>query len=338
MAGEAALRILLSEKAKAAFGARIGEAMGARRANLVTAESLVPGDAADFEVAFLTRDVTGLSTKFVVAASTQAFYDRLRAAPALQWVQMHSAGADRPIFGELNARGVTITNGSGANAPIVAQSAIAGLLAIARHFPELMAAQKARTWAPLLAKTLPRDLIGQTAVVVGWGPIGQELGRLLTVLGLKLIVVRSSSRSAAAGIETVAYESLRDVLPRADWLLLACPLTDRTRGLVDARALAVMPAGAGLVNVARGEVVVERELVAALQAGRLAKAYLDVFETEPLPADSPLWALENVILTPHCAGQSDGNNARIAGIFLDNLRRRLAGQPMVNVVDFARQS
>ena len=336
--GAAGLRILLSEKAQAAFGARIAQAMGDGAYQLIVAESLAPAQAVDFEVGFLTRDVTGLSTKYVLAPATQAFHDRLRGAVSLQWVQMHSAGADRPIFGELNARGVTITSGSGANAPIVAQTAIAGLLAIARHFPSLMAAQRAHAWSPLVAKTLPRDLIGQTAVVVGWGPIGRALGGLLHLLGLKVIVVRSSAQPAGEDIETVAYESIAQVLPRADWLVLACPLTDKTRALVDANALALLPARAGLVNVARGEVVVERDLIAALLAGRLAAAYLDVFETEPLPADSPLWAMENVILTPPCAGQSDGNNGRIAGIFLDNLARRIAGREMVNVVDFLRQA
>jgi phosphoglycerate dehydrogenase-like enzyme len=332
------VRILLSENAKATFGASIARALAPASARLVSAESVAGDSQADFDVALLTRDVTGLSTKLVVVPATQAFYDLLRNARSLGWVQMHSAGADRPIFGELAARGVTITSGSGANAPIVAQSAIAGLLAIARHFPELMAAQRARTWSPLVAKTLPRDLIGQTAVVVGWGPIGQELGRLLTVLGLQIVVVRSSVTPAGEGIETVDFESMGQVLPRADWLVLACPLTEKTRGLVDARALAAMPRGASLVNVARGEVVVERELIAALRSGQIASAYLDVFETEPLAKDSPLWEMENVIVTPHCAGQSDGNNARIAGIFVDNLGRRLAGRPMVNVVDFAKQA
>jgi phosphoglycerate dehydrogenase-like enzyme len=122
------------------------------------------------------------------------------------------------------------------------------------------------------------------------------------------------------------------VLPRTDWLLLACPLSDRTRGLIDAAALARMPAGARLVNVSRGEVVDEPALIDALRSGALAGAYLDVFAHEPLPADSPLWSLPNVIVTPHSAGHSDGNEARVAAIFLDNLRRWVRNQPLVNRV------
>ena len=119
----------------------------------------------------------------------------------------------------------------------------------------------------------------------------------------------------------VRFAELTQVLPQADWLILACPLNDQTHRLVDARALALMPRGAGLINVARGEVVVEADLIAALGSGQLGQAFLDVFAHEPLATDSPLWALDNVILTPHSAGHSDGNAQRVAGMFLENLRR-----------------
>jgi phosphoglycerate dehydrogenase-like enzyme len=155
---------------------------------------------------------------------------------------------------------------------------------------------------------------------------------MLSAAGLRCIAVRRSASPQAEGAtRTVAYEDLRDVLPGADWLLLACPLTDRTRGLVDAAALALLPAGARLVNVSRGEVVVEAAVIAALREGRLAGAYLDVFEHEPLPADSPLWDMPNVLLTPHAAGHSDGNAERAAVMFLQNLRRFCKGEPLVNV-------
>jgi phosphoglycerate dehydrogenase-like enzyme len=128
----------------------------------------------------------------------------------------------------------------------------------------------------------------------------------------------------------VAFTALRDVLPRAQWLLLACPLTPQTQGLIDAAALAMLPRGAQLINVARGEVVVESALVAALQGGHLGGAFLDVFEHEPLPADSALWSLPGVMVTPHSAGPSAGNAARTAAIFLDNLQRWVQGQPLRN--------
>ena len=167
---------------------------------------------------------------------------------------------------------------------------------------------------------------------VGWGPIGQQLGAVLQVFGMSLMVGRQRAPPAGPGCETVTFGDFRGVLPRTDWLVLACPLTDDTRRLVDAAALDRLPAGARLINVSRGEVVDEPALIEALQAGKLAGAYLDVFAHEPLPAASPLWTLPNVITTPHSAGFSDGNAARVVEIFLDNLRCWNAGMPMRNVV------
>jgi D-2-hydroxyacid dehydrogenase (NADP+) len=193
-----------------------------------------------------------------------------------------------------------------------------------------MAAQRAHRWAPLIGSGLPRDLEGQTATVVGWGAIGQTLGRYLLALGLKLIVVRNTP-NAAAGAQSVTFKDFHSVLPRTDWLILACPLTPVTRALVDAQALALLPAGAHLVNVARGEVADEAALIDALACGRLAGAYLDVFAHEPLAPDSPLWDLPNLIATPHSAGFSDGNEERVALMFLDNLARWRRQAPLENV-------
>jgi phosphoglycerate dehydrogenase-like enzyme len=320
------LRILMTPQAAAQATPGLPAALGERTHVLVN-----PGDDAD--VAFVSRDVTGLSTKHEVLPHTQAFHDAMRHAPSLRWVHAHSAGADRPVYGELRARGVEVTTSSGANAGVVVQTALAGVLMLARQFPQLLAAQRARTWSPLMGSGLPRDLAGQTAVVVGWGPIGQGLGALLAALGLRVVSVRGSEASAAAPAhQSVSYEQLYTVLPKADWLLLACPLSDRTRGLIDSAVLARMPAGARLVNVSRGEVIDEPALIDALRSGALAGAYLDVFAHEPLPADSPLWSLPNVIVTPHSAGHSDGNEARVAAIFLDNLRRWVHNQPLLNRV------
>jgi phosphoglycerate dehydrogenase-like enzyme len=321
------LRILLSREAAQRLAGDIHGAMAGRAHRLVTTDE--PG--ADFDLAFVTRDVTGLSTKHEVQPATQAFYDALEAAPALRWVHVHSAGADRAVYQRLRARGVQVTTSSGANAAVVAQSALAGLLALARHLPQMWAAQRERRWAPLLASGLPRDLQGQHVVLVGWGPIGQHLGRLLRALDLRVTVVRQQDRPAGEGFATVPWTRLHAVLPQADWLLLACPLTAQTRGLVDAAALARLPRHAGIVNVARGEVVDEPALIAALQAGRLGGAFLDVFAHEPLPEDSPLWSLPNVLVSPHSAGFSDGNAARVTGMFLDNLRRWIAGERLRNL-------
>ncbi|MCZ2495704.1 D-2-hydroxyacid dehydrogenase [Xylophilus sp. Kf1] len=316
-AGAAPLRILLSAQAEARHADAIARCLQGRDFKLVR-----QGDA---EVAFVSRDVTGLSTKHQLQPDTRAFYDLLLAAASLRWVHTHAAGSDRPIFRQLTDRGVRVTTSTGANAVVVAQTALAALLGLARRLPQLASAQREHRWASLIAGALPRDLAGQRVTIVGWGPIAREAARLLVAVGLQVAVVRSSDTPVAEGFTTVAFEDLGQLLPATDWLLLACPLSERTQGLVDARALAHLPPGAHLLNVSRGEVVDEPALVAALTGGHLAGAYLDVFAFEPLPADSPLWDLPNVIVTPHSAGFSDGNASRVFDIFLAHLKE-YAGQ------------
>jgi phosphoglycerate dehydrogenase-like enzyme len=340
MSSATPLRILISDAARASVGARLALAMGSRPYTLVpTTEWHLPDPGV--HIAFVSRDVTGLSTKHEVLPDTQRFYDALLHSASMRWVHVHSAGADRPVYQTLIKRGVQVTTSPGANAGVVAQTALAGVLALARKFPQLMAAQQERRWAPLMGADLPRELAGQTAVVVGWGAVGQRLGSLLMAVGMKVVAVRRSATlleaasgatgaTGPAGAETASFEDLATVLPRADWLLLACPLTDITRGLIDAQALARLPEGAHLVNVARGEVVDEPALVAALQSGKLAGAYLDVFAHEPLTPQSPLWQLPNVIVTPHSAGFSDGNAPKVEQMFLDNLAKWLAGEPLLH--------
>ncbi|WGJ90159.1 D-2-hydroxyacid dehydrogenase [Achromobacter mucicolens] len=315
------LRILMSASTRDRIGDAISQALNGRPFEAVIAAQAHGNEPADVDVAFISRDVTGLSTKHRVLEPLEAFYVTLRRSPKLAWVHVHSAGADRPIFGELKARGVRVTTSSGANAQVVAQTALAAILSLAREFPRLFDAQRARTWTPLIGGLLPRDLAGQTAVIVGWGPIGQTLAGYLRMLGLNVIAVRSAATPPADGVETYAFEGLARIAGRADWLVLACPLSDRTRGLVNARVLAAMAPHGRLVNVARGEIVAEAELIEALRAKTLAGAYLDVFEHEPLDAESPLWTLPNAFVTPHSAGHSDGNEARVDRIFLDYLRQ-----------------
>jgi D-2-hydroxyacid dehydrogenase (NADP+) len=192
-----------------------------------------------------------------------------------------------------------------------------------------MEQQRRREWKSLIG-TLPPDLAGREAVILGWGPIGQQLAAWLEALGMRVSVVRNSAEPAGH-LPTLSFDHLLEGARRADWLVIACPLTARTRGAIGRGVFEAMPAGAHLVNVGRGEIVVQSELVAALASGRLAGAFLDVFEHEPLPEDSPLWAMENVIVTPHSAGLSAGNEARVADMFIENLGRWLAGQPLLRV-------
>lgn len=314
------LRILLSEQARARLESSIAQAMQGRPYELVTAATDAASAPQDVDVAFNSRDVTGTSTKYNVQPILAAFYATLEASPSLQWVHVHSAGADRPLLVALREKGIRVTTSPGANSEVVAQSALAGLLSLAREFPRLARAQREHVWLPLLGPLMPDDIAGQRAVIVGWGPIGQKLGGFLRMLGMEVSVVRSTSASAGAEFKTYAFDDFKQAATGANWLLLACPLTDQTRRMVDSSVFALMAKRAHLVNVSRGEVVVEKDLIEALSTGVLAGAYLDVFEYEPLAPDSPLWDMENVIAHSHSAGHSKGNTGRVDQIFLDHLR------------------
>jgi phosphoglycerate dehydrogenase-like enzyme len=321
------MKILLSELSLRALSQDIAKVMGSRPFECISFEDAVASGRRDFDVAFVSRDVTGLSTKHELAPSLKACYKVLEESSTLRWVHIHSAGADRDVYVRLRAKGVQVATSSGANAEVVAQTALAGLLALSRKFPELVHAMHAKKWAPLLGSQLPPDLSGQTALLVGWGPIAQRVAQFLSVLGLRLKVVRQKAQIGSLAKpggdfsqpEMLTFETLDSALPSTDWIVLMCPLTDTTRGLINARRLNLLPPGAGLVNVSRGEVVVESDLIEALQNGSLGSAYLDVFEHEPLSQTSPLWHLPNVIVTPHSAGFSAGNELRVSHMFLDNL-------------------
>jgi phosphoglycerate dehydrogenase-like enzyme len=332
------LRILMSQQSIDRLGPAVSVAMGPRSFELIALEDAVAAQRTDGDVAFISREVTGTSTKHEIHPALQQVYTLLRQSPALKWVHIHSAGADRQIYLDLLAKGVQVSTSSGANAQVVATVALAGMLALARRFPLLWAEQQGRQWIPMMGNRMPRDLPGQTATIVGWGPIGQKLGSLLQALGMNVAAVRQQAQaqptqpSDPQSVEMVTFEDWQQVLPKTDWLVLACPLTPKTRQLVNAQALALLPTGAHLVNVARGEVVDEPALIAALQSGQLGGAFLDVFAHEPLPQDSPLWAMPQVMVTPHAAGHSDGNENRVAQMFLDNLRSWVEGQPLRNAV------
>ncbi len=324
-------RILLSDTTAKELAPQLTEIFGVDGYEHVTAQQIRAG-ATDADVCFVSREITGNSTKQNIAPDTQFFYDALKLSKDLKWIQVHSAGADRPIYLDLIARGVMLTTSSGASASLVAQTALTGLLSLSRRFPQLAAAQRAHVWAPFFKTGLPPDLEGQTATIVGWGPIGQKLGAWLMAIGLKIIVVRQSAASLVEGARVVSFDEFKDVLPETDWLILACPLTPQTDQLVNATAQALMKPSAHVINISRGAVIDEPALIDALNNGRLAGAYLDVFAQEPLAAESPLWDMPNVIATPHTAGFSDGILKRMSEMFIQNLKHWHRGEPLFNVV------
>lgn len=255
----------------------------------------------------------------------------LAACTRLRWVQCMYAGVDR-LLPELAGRTVALTSARGLHAHTMADHAYLLMLALARQLPRFVRQQDRAVWEFAPA----RELRGGCLVVVGLGATGQEIARRAPAFGLRVLGVRRHP-SPVEGVEEVfGPDRLREALARADWVVLACPLTPETRGLIGRAELAAMKPGAALINLARGEVVDEEALVEALASGRLAGAGLDVFAREPLPADSPLWRLPQVIVTPHVAGSLPDYVDRAVELFADNLRRYLAGEPLRNRVDPAR--
>lgn len=253
-------------------------------------------------------------------------------APKLQWIHIRSAGFDNPAYADLMARGVSITNSSGANAIPIAQSAITGMLVFARDFRTHLEHQKQRRWETL-ETPWPAELQDQTLLVFGLGAIGTPLARIAKAIGMHVIGVRRSGpRSDDPVDELYTPAEVDSLLPRADWLAIASPLNAETRGFFSAERLALLPPGAHVINVGRGRIVDEAALTDALRSGRLGGAYLDVFETEPLPAESPLWDLPNVIVSPHSSAKAPGNDRRSAEIFFENLGHWSRGEPLRNEV------
>lgn len=326
------LRILASQDAMPDLELKLKDAANFPY-ELLESNRISPG--AEFDVALISRDVTALSTKRVTMPSTQEFYDLLLGSKDLRWVQIHSAGADRQIYLDLMNRGVTISGSSGVNAQVVMQTAIAGILMLARHFPKMLEAQRQKRWDSLINYPLPVDLVGQTAVIVGRGPIGNSIAKILTAMGVRCIQIRFSEELGGLSgqdVESRHISELNSVLGQANWLVLACPLTALTRQLIDVNAINLLPPSACIVNIARGEIVSEDALIEALRSKKLAGAYLDVFASEPLDASSPLWDLDNVIITPHSAGHSLGNESRVVELFLENLTRLNRGEELKNII------
>jgi len=230
------------------------------------------------------------------------------------------AGVDHLPLDALAERGVAVTSAAGVHGPNVAEHAVGALLAEVRGFRAARRRTDRREWRHFRTA----ELHGDTVAVVGLGAIGTAVCERLEPFGVERVGVRYSPEKGGPAEEVVGLrddDALQGALARADHLVLACPLTDATRGLVDAEALATLPPGATLVNVARGPVVDTDALVDALRAGDVGGAWLDVTDPEPLPADHPLWTFDNVTVTPHNAGHTPAYYERLADVLAENVRR-----------------
>jgi phosphoglycerate dehydrogenase-like enzyme len=253
-------------------------------------------------------------------------------APHLEWIHSLSAGVDRVATPAVRARGLTVTNARGVFSRPIAEYVVMMSLAIARRLPQLLELQRERTWQPLRGT----ELGGLTVGIVGYGSIGSEIARLLAPFDVSIIATRRRPERGAGdqpNVELLGLDQLDDLLRRSDIVVVAAPLTEETAGMIGAEQLQEMRETAWLINIARGRLLDEMALRRALESGWIAGAVLDVFNEEPLPPDSPLYATPNAIITPHTSWSSDRVVDRSLELFVDNLRRFAAGQSLDNVVD-----
>jgi phosphoglycerate dehydrogenase-like enzyme len=277
------------------------------------------GDAIDGEAAFLSPDE-------YPDTPANLFRTALK-APSLRWFHTMSAGVDHPAFGALRERGVRLSTSSGAAAVPIAHAVFMHLLALTRRLPRMIANRATAKWDRLPGV----DLTGTTVVIAGMGPIGTEAARLAGAFGMRAIGLRRTVRGDEP-CETWTLDRWPEALALADHLVLALPLTSATRHILDAGSLAVLKAGATVVNVGRGELIDEPALIESLRSGHLGGAGLDVTAIEPLPSDSPLWTMENVLLTPHNSSAVPSTNGAVTEFFFDNLRRYLRNELLRNEV------
>ena len=294
-------------------------APGVHAVLLVDGEAVADADLDRITMAFFSHDAW--------PERAPAFFGVVTRAPNLRWFHTMSAGVDSPVFQTFIDRGAQLTTSSGSSAGPIARTVIMYLLALARDLPGLMRAQQGAEWS----WRRWNELEGRTVAVVGFGPIGREVCRLADAIGMEPVIVRRSAR----GDEPHPVRPIADLVSVAgevDALVMALPLNEDTEGIVSTDVIAAMAPHAFFVNVGRGGLVDQSALTTALTEGRIGGAGLDVTTPEPLPADDPLWALPNVILTPHNSGSTDGTARRATECFLENLGHLIAGRPLVNEV------
>jgi phosphoglycerate dehydrogenase-like enzyme len=280
------------------------------------------GDLSDVEVLFF-------SIELALQPAALAKVVPLMEAPSLRWLQSPGAGVDHPVFARLLQRGIRLTNASGLHAEPIAQYIFTYVLHWERQVARHLAQQRARHYEVIVSG----DLTAKTLGIVGLGGIGLAAARVGKAFGMHVIGSRRSPASHEPDVDLwLPPARLHELLRASDYVVLCLPLTDATRHTIGAAELRAMRDDAVLINVARGGVIDEPALIEALRERQIRGASLDVTAEEPLPADSPLWSLENCVLTPHDAGYSPRANERLSELFFDNLARYIAGRPLRNEI------
>ena len=297
---------------------RLGDALKARNTGLKYIEARNPDEA-------LAR----INEANVVSVSMMWRNEWLDKAPKLAFVQSISAGMNQYDIAAFRKAGVRLASAQGVNAQAVAEHAIALTLSITRQLHLARDHQHQKFWRGMIGDPAQREdeLAGKTMLIVGIGGIGGKLAAIAKAFGMRVLGTRRDPAKGTSGADEIFADSdLLQVLPRADVVVLTCPITPQTTNLMNAAAFAAMKPGAMLINVARGAVVDEVALIAVLQSGRLASAGIDVTVEEPLPASSPLWTMPNVVITPHTGGETRAYEENVIDVLLDNLARLERGE------------
>jgi phosphoglycerate dehydrogenase-like enzyme len=264
--------------------------------------------------------------------------EQVKSAKQLRWVHSTAAAVHQLIFPELVESDIVLTNARDVHGPVVAEHVMALIFALAKRIPQAVRFQEKHVWgqkAMWESQPRPREIAGATVGLVGLGSIGRAVARHASALGMRVIAAREHlEKPVPQGAEQIFSPAQLDaLLGQSDYVVLAAPVTPSTQHLIDAHRLAAMKPDAYLINVGRGSLVDHAALAAALRNRRIGGAALDVFDKEPLAADSPLWDLENLLITPHTAGLTEKLWERNYALIVENLRRYLAHQPLLSTVD-----
>lgn len=278
----------------------------------------------------LGRAARGADALLVWDFTASGVADAVQQQDRLQWIHVSSTGVDHVLTRELRDSSITVTNTRGVLDQAIAEYVLGLMLAFAKDLPGTLRLQAQKQWK----HRLTAQLSGSKALVIGPGSIGRHIGSLLGRVGLQVDAVGRTARTTDVDFGAVyAQDRLRDIVGAYDYVILTAPLTEETRGIVDAGVLAAMKASARIINVARGPLIVEAALEAALHEGTIAGAALDVFDHEPLPSTHPLWTAPNIIVSPHMAGDFFDWRTALLDLFLENFSRFQTGRELLNQID-----
>lgn len=318
-------RILIEEQAYERLASQLSAISTELEFIVMKPDGLLYFDEKPIRIETAKPDIAWLNVGLVRANLGQHYVQTVLASGTVKWLQTYNAGLDQPFYQEMFDQGIRIS-ASSAQAIAIAEYVIANILACYQDVFARRRYQQAHQWQKMVFKELWRT----RWLLVGFGNIGQALAQRLRAFECEVVAVRRSGQAHGLADQVITPEQMAAHLPQVDGVVIACPLTDETTGMVDDAFFQRLQPGAILVNIARGKIVDEAALIEALKQGIVGQAILDVFDPEPLPQHSPLWDLDNVLITPHSSNSGENTPLRGDLLFLENLRRFLAQEPLLN--------